>query len=251
MAPRYPVQQTGSFHFSNTPGGQEGSAQQRPLVVEYYIDYTCPFSGKIFNTLEQVFEILDGKRGEIAPFPVHFIMYQLPQPWHPQSTYLHEAGLAVRQILGEAGYFEFTKRFFDKETELQKEFFDDNVWNKTRAEIHALLENVIKGLVKAPEKEEKVIDEYRQLVGPNLEEKQQGALNYGSRMTKELKAVTKFHRKRGVHVTPTVFVNGIEGKVFFVASLLFVMLFLATEVSSSWTVGQWQEFLEQFGMKTK
>lgn len=40
----------------------------------------------------------------------------------------------------------------------------------------------------------------------------------------------KFHRSRSVHVTPTVFLNGIE----------------ATQVSSSWTLEQWSEFLDPF-----
>jgi hypothetical protein len=38
----------------------------------------------------------------------------------------------------------------------------------------------------------------------------------------------KFHRKRGVHVTPTVFFNGIE----------------QGQISSSWSVDQWNEFLD-------
>jgi hypothetical protein len=40
----------------------------------------------------------------------------------------------------------------------------------------------------------------------------------------------KYHRTRSVHVTPTVFVNGIE----------------ATQVSSGWSVDQWSEFLDPF-----
>jgi hypothetical protein len=50
--------------------------------------------------------------------------------------------------------------------------------------------------------------------------------NEGNAMTQEIKWASKFHRTRGVHVTPTVFVNGIEAGV----------------VSSSWTEEDWNKF---------
>ena len=46
--------------------------------------------------------------------------------------------------------------------------------------------------------------------------------------TKLLKFAIKYHRIRGVHVTPTVFVNGIE----------------APDISSGWTAEQWIEKLK-------
>ena len=45
----------------------------------------------------------------------------------------------------------------------------------------------------------------------------------------QIKFVTKFHRMRGVHVTPTVYANGLE----------------AVEVSSGWNVDQWKEFVDK------
>ena len=29
---------------------------------------------------------------------VTFILHQVPQPWHPQGTYVHEAALAVKDV---------------------------------------------------------------------------------------------------------------------------------------------------------
>ena len=46
--------------------------------------------------------------------------------------------------------------------------------------------------------------------------------------TQALKWATKLHRVRGVHVTPTVHVNGLEAGI----------------VSSGWTGEQWLKFLE-------
>jgi hypothetical protein len=48
----------------------------------------------------------------------------------------------------------------------------------------------------------------------------QGYKNPGSEVTPQLKAAVKVHRKRGVHVTPTVFLNGVE----------------AGDVSSGWSL---------------
>ena len=47
-------------------------------------------------------------------------------------------------------------------------------------------------------------------------------------VTQQLKWAVKYHRVRGVHVTPTVFINGIE----------------ADDISSSWDSAQWLNKLE-------
>ena len=123
-----PPQQTGSYQYvSSTSLGSSRTETVRPLLVEYFVDYTCPFSRKIFNTLLEVYEALD-RAGSATPSTptVWFQMHQVPQPWHPQSTMTHEAALAVRKLSGEEKYFEFSGRLFND----QVEFFDDNVWTK-------------------------------------------------------------------------------------------------------------------------
>jgi len=55
----------------------------------------------------------------------------------------------------------------------------------------------------------------------------EGSLNTGNAATPALKKFVRYHRVRGVHVTPTVFVNGIE----------------ATEIGSSWTGDQWRDYV--------
>lgn len=54
-----------------------------------------------------------------------------------------------------------------------------------------------------------------------------GLGNAGNAVTQRLKWATKLHRARGVHVTPTVHVNGLEASI----------------ASSDWTVEEWKAFL--------
>lgn len=57
----------------------------------------------------------------------------------------------------------------------------------------------------------------------------------GNSVTDEVKLITKLARKRGVHVSPTVYINGIE----------------ATQVSSSWSQEEWLELLKDYGVSKK
>ena len=53
--------------------------------------------------------------------------------------------------------------------------------------------------------------------------------NSGNEMGQQVKWYVKLGRKNGIHVTPTVYVNGIEeGKI-----------------SSGWTLEQWTEYLDE------
>lgn len=56
-----------------------------------------------------------------------------------------------------------------------------------------------------------------------------GELNKGNAVTADVKTVTKMARRVGAHVTPTVFLDGIE----------------VGEISSSWGEEKWKEWLEK------
>lgn len=189
---------------------QEG-AHGNPVHVEVFFDVTCPFSGKM-NA------VLFGDAGVIATHPqVRFTFHHVPQPWHSQSTFAHEAVFAVRRLVPKtenARFVAFLVQLFARQTE----FFDVNVWNSSRQDIHAKLCEIAKsaaGVDIAP------------LLAINEADKAKGMLNPGSYVTPDLKLACRYHRVRGVHVTPTVFVNGIE----------------ATAVSSGWSAEQWAAFL--------
>jgi protein-disulfide isomerase len=56
-----------------------------------------------------------------------------------------------------------------------------------------------------------------------------GSLNSGNGVTDDVKVQVKANRLTGVHVTPTVVFDGVVNN----------------EISSSWTVEQWEEWLEK------
>jgi len=107
--------------------GQKFASGISPKTVhtlELYLDYVCPFSRKMFNTVyTSVLPTIEQKYGQ----KVHVIFRQQVQPWHPSSTLVHEAGVAVLRTK-EDKFWDFSKALFDKQTD----FFDVNVVNETR-----------------------------------------------------------------------------------------------------------------------
>lgn len=81
------------------------------------------FSKKQFDTLYEVIPTIKQK----YPDKVQFIFRQQVQPWHPSSTLVHEAGVAVLKTNPDK-FWDFSKALFDKQTD----FFDVNVVNETR-----------------------------------------------------------------------------------------------------------------------
>mmetsp|Transcript_44802 Transcript_44802/g.115952 ORF Transcript_44802/g.115952 Transcript_44802/m.115952 type:complete len:205 (+) Transcript_44802:71-685(+) len=172
-------------------------------VVELFLDLCCPFSKKMFNTL-----VGGGVISKMAD--VDFVFMPVVQPWHPQSTLMHEAALAVREVAGPQKFWEFCEALFAK----QENFFDDAVADKSRSQIYAeLLEIAASVGVQTAD------------VGALLALK--GSGNAGNGVTQEIKWATKLHRVRGVHVTPTVFLNGLE----------------AGAISSGWSAEEFVSYL--------
>lgn len=63
-----------------------------------------------------------------------FILRHQVQPWHPSSTLVHEAALAVEQLAPQ-GFLAFSVALMQR----QKEFFDVSVVNETRNQTYARL----------------------------------------------------------------------------------------------------------------
>lgn len=140
-----------------------------------------------------------------------FILHQTVQPWHSQCVPCHEAALAVKQVIPSV-YAEYIFKIY--KAHAAQQFTDENTLNKTRKQLYEeLLELLPHDKVSFEEKSKIQI------------------LLMNSGMVQEIKWSCKFHRTRGVHVTPTVFVNGIEAGV----------------VSSGWTKQQWLDFLQAKG----
>lgn len=63
--------------------GPSTSSTNAVHTLELFLDYVCPFSAKMFNTVyHSVFPIIEKK----YPQKVQFIFRQQIQPWHPRYT---------------------------------------------------------------------------------------------------------------------------------------------------------------------
>jgi protein-disulfide isomerase len=188
-----------------TSGSSLTKAAPPKIQIECFLDLICPFSAKMFGTLyEKVIPTLDED--------ISVTMHHVIQPWHPQGTMVHEAALAVKQVAPES-YPAYVSAIYSAYTTTGK-FKDEDTWNKTRLQIYDdLLEWIPDGVDK---------EAVKALLMPTWK-----GGNEGNAMTQDIKWACQFHRTRGVHVTPTVFVNGLEASV----------------VSSSWTEEDWKKFL--------
>ncbi|KAF2459833.1 thioredoxin-like protein [Lineolata rhizophorae] len=181
-------------------------------TVELYLDYVCPFSKKMFDTVYT--KVLPTIESTYAS-RLQIIFRQQIQPWHPSSTLTHEAGAAVLRLAPDR-FFAFSAALFARQTD----FFDVSVVHETRNATYKRLaavagevgvdEGALYGLLEVPGK-------------PG----EGGALNIGNKVTDDVKVMVKANRLVGVHVTPTVIFNGV----------------VENSISSSMTKEQWEEWL--------
>jgi protein-disulfide isomerase len=102
----------------------------------------------------------------------------------------------------------------------QVDFFDVHVGDEGRNKIHARLSVVLEEFVPK--------EQYLALVQYDPQKIKEGAMNPGCGVTQQIKDITRYSRSVGVHVSPTVFLDGVE----------------QTEVSSRWTMEQWEAFVK-------
>jgi len=197
--------------------GQAYSAGVSPKAIhtiELYLDYVCPFSAKMFNTLyTSVLPLLPKK----YPSKVQFLFRQQIQPWHPSSTLVHEAGAAILRLSPEK-FWPFSAALFEH----QKEYFDVNVVHEARNETYKRLAKLA-GSVGVDE------EEFYGLLEISDKPGEGGSLNTGNKVTDDVKLMVKANRRTGVHVTPTVLFNGIE----------------EGSISSSYSAQQWDDWLSK------
>jgi protein-disulfide isomerase len=145
------------------------------------------------------------------------IFRQQIQPWHPSSTLVHEAGYAVQKV-DSSKFYDFSEKLFDQ----QKDFFDISVVNETRNFTYKRLANIASSVGIDGSKVFKLLE---------ISDKpaEDGGLNSGNGVTDDVKVQVKANRLTGVHVTPTVVFNGVVNN----------------EISSGWSVEQWEEWLEK------
>jgi protein-disulfide isomerase len=195
---------------------RNGGVPAATNTLEIFLDYVCPFSAKLFNTIYTGVSPLI-KANPVWASSVQVIFRQQVQPWHPSSTLTHESALAVLKIAPE--------KFWDYSAELfrtQRDYFDVNVVNESRNQTYARLAKLA-GTVGVPEKE--VLD----LLTVGDQPTADGSYNSGNGVTNDLKVLVKLARLVSVHVSPTILYNGV----------------VQGDISSGWTVDQWEEWLKK------
>ncbi|CAK47125.1 hypothetical protein CBS115989_9951 [Aspergillus niger] len=187
------------------------NAQQPWHTLELYLDYVCPYSAKLFNTFYTSVRpiILQNYQSRLQ-----VVFRQHIQPWHPSSTLTHEAGAAVLKIAPDK-FWEFSAALFNH----QEEFFDVSVVKETRNKTYQRLAKIAATVG---------VDEHEMLELLNISEVMpDGQLNTGNKVTNDIKLMVKSGRTIGVHVSPTVYFNGVE----------------EPGISSSFTATQWEQWL--------
>ena len=178
------------------------------VTLAAFLDYTCPFSRKAFRALE----------GAVAPHyassgNLRVVFHHQVQPWHPQSTMLHEAALAVARTGGDEAFWAFSRALFDR----AEDFYDQSAYSKSRGQLYADLSELAAASCASLE------------AGDVLRLLSLQPDSAGNAVTEELKWAVKFSRKRGIHVSPTTLLNGIE-----------------FDSSNSWSLSEWCAALDPY-----
>ncbi|KOS21493.1 hypothetical protein ESCO_005100 [Escovopsis weberi] len=198
-----------------SPASPSAAVPPSPHTLEIYLDYCCPFSARMFHRLTtEVFPMLRSDPASPAANNLVFVFRQQVQPWHPSSTLMHEAALAVLHLAPEK-FWAFSAELF----RVQREYFDVSVVNETRNHTYRRLAKVAAGVGLDEDKVFKLLKIPDRPVDPKDDE---ASLNIGNGVTNDLKFVTRQNRQVGVHVTPTVVLNGV----------------VQNDISSGWTLEQ-------------
>ncbi|TQV96458.1 Thioredoxin-like protein [Cordyceps javanica] len=201
--------------FAPPPVEPSSSVPHTTHTLELYLDYCCPFSAKLFRALRDVVTpLVEADPSRARGLAVVF--RQQVQPWHPSSTLMHEAALAVLRLAPDR-FWDFSAALFAA----QRSFFDVSVVAETRNDTYrrlaAIAGSASVGLDPAAV--------YELLAIPDRAESDD-ALNVGNAVTNDLKLVTKMNRLVGVHVTPTGVFDGV-----------------VQDIGSAWGEEEWKEWL--------
>ncbi|VDB97133.1 unnamed protein product [Peniophora sp. CBMAI 1063] len=182
-----------------------------PHTLDIFLDYVCPFSGKMTRAIDSVLKPLLDAGGQYEG-KVKVIFRNQVQPWHASSTFVHEAGVAVAMVAPQK-FWPFTVLLMNR----QEEFYDIPSSKLTPLQIREQLADVASksGL---DDGELKAFKDALVL---------KSTPNGGTSVTDALKYTVKFARQNSIHVSPTVLWDGL----------------VANEISSSWGEKEWSEFL--------
>ncbi|EMG48296.1 hypothetical protein SBY92_003189 [Candida maltosa Xu316] len=173
-----------------------------PHIVNLYLDYNCPFSAKLFLKLYgKVIPELEKK----YPGNFQFVYVNVIQPWHTNSTLLNEFSLAYAKLLREQKVDDSTKAFWDFSKivfENKEEFYDTATIKLTNSDVYKKIYEVVSKNLQLKVSEDEILSEL--LIKPTEEPS-----NAGNGATVDVKYFTRYLRGVGVHITPTVSIDGI------------------------------------------
>lgn len=193
-------------------------------VVNLYLDYNCPFSAKMFFTLTKAIPEVEKQ----FPDKFQFVFVNVVQPWHPQSTLLHEYSFVIGQLLRQQVPEESNLWFWKVSYELfanKEKFYDSVTANIGRNDFYAKINDVVFNALNLPISKEETLAAL-QIKETDL----QHAENGGNIAAADVKYFTRYARGLGIHFTPTVSVNGI----------------VAAQISSSSTIEEFSDVLKTF-----
>jgi len=155
----------------------------------------CPFSAKIFK---KIFDTVIPEIEKSNPGAFQFIFRHVVQPWHPSSTLVHEAGLAVARLHPDK-FWVFSRALFEE----QEKYFDTAVLKETREQTYAKLAELAHRTAGVDK------EKFLQLLAVKPSQEHGKESNAGNDITVDLKLFIRQARQISIHVTPTVVINGI------------------------------------------
>ncbi|XRB20677.1 thioredoxin [Pseudoscourfieldia marina] len=188
---------------------------QAPATLGCYLDFSCPFSAKMYTRLFSPKSAIKSKYVDSERLRLEF--YHQVQPWHPQSALMHEAAIAAGEVGGDDAFWKGAEALMEN----RERFTDTELVDKTRREVSTELAALVAdacGLEK---------NEVLSLLELDPEAIARGEKNGGSKAIGLLKLSVKYGRQNGIHVSPTTTWNG-----------------LVVDTSSGWDDAAWSEFLD-------
>ncbi|KAG0681071.1 hypothetical protein C6P40_003372 [Pichia californica] len=169
--------------------------------IEIFLDFNCPFSAKLFIKIQD--EILPLLKNKNLNNKYNIIFINVIQPWHGiQSSILHDVSFAICKISPE-NFLNISRIFFEN----IKKFYDSEINNKSRSELTNEIINLAINNDKC-EFTSNEISEIKNLL--EIKKSDDGEpSNNGNGVSKDNKYFTRYHRTLGIHITPSVVINGI------------------------------------------
>ncbi|GAA5945518.1 hypothetical protein JCM3775_004186 [Rhodotorula graminis] len=190
-------------------------------TLELFLDIVCPFSRKqLQGVRDHLVPLIDSPK--LADH-LSVIVRQVPQPWHASSTLVHEAALAASKVFvdssSSATYSDpdvkhAWKTYFYALIDGQDAYYDEPCATESPNDTRARLADLAASTIG--------VDRQQFLDAISV-----GKGNGGTPVTADLKLQIKFARARAVHVTPTVFLDGLA----------------EPSISSSFSGDDWRQFV--------